>query len=67
LCAVQDPPLELDATFTNGFNTNVFKDYTKSGEFVDFVVLPAMLHHKGGPLLSKGVAQGKNSDSDEKV
>ncbi|XP_060565704.1 uncharacterized protein LOC132724760 isoform X2 [Ruditapes philippinarum] len=67
LCAVQDPPLELDAKFTNIFNTNIFKDYTKRGEFVDFVVWPAMLLHKGGPLLSKGVAQGRcdYSDSDE--
>ncbi|XP_060565687.1 uncharacterized protein LOC132724746 [Ruditapes philippinarum] len=59
LCAVQDPPLELNTKCTNRFNTNVFKDYTARGEFVDFMVWPAMLLHKNGPLLSKGVAQGR--------
>jgi hypothetical protein len=53
LCVVQDPPLELDAKFTDRFDTKVFKDYTKRGELVDFMVWPAMFLHKGGPLLPK--------------
>jgi hypothetical protein len=67
LCAVQDPPLELDAKFTDRFDTNVFKDYTIRGEFVDFMVWPAMFLHKGGPLLSKGVAQGRCDNQPREV
>ncbi|XP_060567418.1 uncharacterized protein PF3D7_1120000-like [Ruditapes philippinarum] len=67
LCAVQDPPLKLDAQFTDKFETNVLKDYTKRGEFVDFVVWPAMFLHKGGPLLSKGVAQGRCGNQPREV
>ena len=35
-----------------------FKQYTQSGKYVEFVVWPAMYLHVGGPILSKGVAQG---------
>lgn len=58
LMAVQDPSLVLECCSTDKFDNNMFKDYTKRGPFVEFVVWPALLLHKDGPLLAKGVAQG---------
>ncbi|KAH3806455.1 hypothetical protein DPMN_134776 [Dreissena polymorpha] len=40
------------------FDRNVFKEYTRRGAFIDFVVWPVMYLHQGGPMLGKGVAQG---------
>lgn len=40
------------------FEKNKFKDYTKRGMYIDFVVWPVMLLHKDGPVLCRGVAQG---------
>lgn len=42
------------------FNTDMYKPYTKTGKYVDFVVWPALYLHEGGPMLSKGVAQGRH-------
>jgi hypothetical protein len=58
LMVVQDPPLVLNDKAQDRFDTNTFKDYTKRGPFVEFVVWPALLLHESGPLLAKGVAQG---------
>ncbi|XP_053399157.1 meiosis-specific nuclear structural protein 1-like isoform X2 [Mercenaria mercenaria] len=58
LCAVQDPPLFLKAQSPLEFDTNAFKDYTKRGKYVEYVVWPALYLHEGGVLLAKGVAQG---------
>ncbi|XP_053399154.1 uncharacterized protein LOC123556779 isoform X2 [Mercenaria mercenaria] len=57
-CAVQDPPLVLSVSSSSKFDTILFKDYTSRGRYVQFVVWPALYLHEGGPLLSKGVAQG---------
>ena len=40
------------------FDRNLFKDFTRKGHFIDFIVWPIMYLHEGGPILSKGVAQG---------
>lgn len=40
------------------FHTDVYKPYSQSGEYVDFLVLPALYLHENGPLLAKGIAQG---------
>ena len=56
--AVQDPPLVLNKDTQDKFDTNRFKDYTKPGRFVEYVVWPALLLCESGPLLAKGVAQG---------
>lgn len=45
---------------TEKLDHTAFKDYTKTGRYVDFVVWPALYLHEGGPLLCKGVAQGTN-------
>ncbi|XP_053399189.1 uncharacterized protein LOC123556872 [Mercenaria mercenaria] len=59
-CAVQDPPLILSAQSPVEFDTNTFKDYTKRGKYVEYVVWPAMYLHEGGALLAKGIAQGSD-------
>ncbi|XP_053398960.1 myosin heavy chain, striated muscle-like isoform X6 [Mercenaria mercenaria] len=41
------------------FDTNKYKPYTKSGKLLDYIVWPAVYLHKDGPMLAKGVAQGK--------
>ena len=58
---LQTPPVYLDADLeTNSkFDTNKYKQYTKSGSKVDYLVWPTLLLHKDGPVLCKGVAQGK--------
>lgn len=56
---IQDPPMEL--TWCNRgdtFNKNMFTYYTNRGNTVRQSVWPAVLLHKDGPLMSKGVVQG---------
>jgi hypothetical protein len=43
------------------FDKDSFKEYTCRGTYMDFVVWPALFLHKGGPLLNKGVAQGRKT------
>ncbi|XP_052219018.1 uncharacterized protein LOC127836421 [Dreissena polymorpha] len=40
------------------FNKDHFKEYTKRGPYMEYVVWPVMYLHQGGPMLGKGVAQG---------
>lgn len=58
LMVVQDPPLVLSATSSSKFDSKIFREYTKRGPNIDYVVWPALFLHEGGPLLVKGVAQG---------
>ena len=58
--SVQDPPVILDnMKDRRSFHTEMYKAFTKHGQAVDFYVWPALLLHEGGPLLAKGLAQGK--------
>ncbi|XP_052811627.1 uncharacterized protein LOC128239165 isoform X2 [Mya arenaria] len=60
LMSVQDPPVVFDTPKTGGkFDSDRYRTYTKMGKQLDYVVWPPMLLHAGGPLLAKGVAQGK--------
>ncbi|XP_060554929.1 uncharacterized protein LOC132715857 [Ruditapes philippinarum] len=43
------------------FDKDSFKEYTCRGKYLDFVVWPALLLYKGGPMLNKGVAQGRKT------
>ncbi|XP_053389590.1 protein starmaker-like [Mercenaria mercenaria] len=57
-----EPPVFVefpDNTEDIKFDTNKFKPYTKSGTYIDYIVWPAVYLHEGGPLLCKGVAQGR--------
>lgn len=56
------PPLFLDFSrgrkLNSAFDTDHFRSYTKSGEYIGYVVLAPLFLYENGPLLAKGVAQG---------
>ncbi|KAL3878448.1 hypothetical protein ACJMK2_030798 [Sinanodonta woodiana] len=58
--SVQDPQLFMDGSKSPDeiFDSNKHTEYTKKGTYEEFVVWPALYLYKGGPMLSKGVAQG---------
>ena len=58
LMCVQDPPMLLSIKTEPKFNLGLFREYTKRGPYVEYVVWPAMYLHEDGHILSKGVAQG---------
>ncbi|XP_060582837.1 myosin heavy chain, muscle-like [Ruditapes philippinarum] len=62
LMLVNDPPVAFAPLLAKGthFNSDLYKPYTTNGSHVEYVVWPALLLHKGGPILAKGVAQGIN-------
>ncbi|XP_060589655.1 cilium assembly protein DZIP1L-like isoform X1 [Ruditapes philippinarum] len=58
-----EPPVFFDLPETNGetcLDVNVYKPYTKSGKYIDYIVWPPLYLYMGGPLLGKGVAQGRS-------
>ncbi|KAJ8297747.1 hypothetical protein KUTeg_024278 [Tegillarca granosa] len=60
LMAVQDPQVVLHwGSLKEGssINSDHFKCFTRSGTLLEYVVWPAMLLHKDGPFLSKGIVQ----------
>lgn len=59
LMAVQDPPMALsaDAGEDRKFQKSKFREYTKTGEFVDYFVWPSVLIQDGGNVMSKGIVQ----------
>ncbi|KAH3830594.1 uncharacterized protein LOC127877437 isoform X1 [Dreissena polymorpha] len=61
MMCVQDPPAVLDWSAQEGaFNVDLYRAYTKSGSQLEFVVWPIIYLHEGGPVLLKGVAQGRD-------
>ncbi|KAH3795232.1 hypothetical protein DPMN_148780 [Dreissena polymorpha] len=57
---VQRPPLKLQwAEVNNPFDKNTFTFYTKQGTKVARRIWPTILLTADRPLLSKGIAQGK--------
>ena len=61
MMCVQDPPVVLDWSAQEGaFNVDLYRAYTKSGSQLEFVVWPIIYLHEGGPVLLKGVAQGRD-------
>lgn len=63
LMAIQDPPVCLgnEAKGYDKLDTDIFRPYTQTGTIVSYTVWLPMFLHKGGPLLSKGVAQPVSS------
>ncbi|KAK3602821.1 hypothetical protein CHS0354_026372 [Potamilus streckersoni] len=63
LMSIQDPPVVLSGDPETGarFDSNLYRRYTISGDNVDYVVWPALLLHKYGPVLAKGVAESSKS------
>lgn len=59
---IQEPPVYIDTIIERAnetFNSNMHKNYTKSGKLVDFIVWPTLYLCKDGSILAKGVAQCK--------
>ena len=58
---IQDPPVVLMFSGKQGtsFDGQLFTTYTTEGRKVKFIVWPAVLLYNDGPILRKGVAQGK--------
>ena len=56
---VQDPPMAIviDVPQDLSYIKTNYKQYTKSGQFVNYLVWPAILNQDGGALMGKGVAQ----------
>lgn len=59
LMNMHNPPvaLGLPPTKNSKFDGNAYKEYTRTGETVNFVVWLPLLLHRNGPLLQKGVLQ----------
>ncbi|XP_071126553.1 putative uncharacterized protein MYH16 [Mytilus edulis] len=58
---ISDPPLYVNFDVNSGenLNKNDYNVFTKSGSKIDYLVWPVLYLHKTGPMLAKGVAQGK--------
>ncbi|XP_052794434.1 uncharacterized protein LOC128227704 [Mya arenaria] len=58
----QYPPMMLDFSHKPGdpFNKDILTAYSARGPRIAFIVWPPVNLHKGGPLVSKGYAEGKN-------
>lgn len=63
LMNMHNPPvaLGLPPAEDSLFDGNAYKEYTRTGTTVDFVVWLPLLLHESGPLLQKGVLQPKPS------
>lgn len=64
LMKIQDPPMKL--LWQNSgepYDKNNFTFYTKTGDAVLYTVWPAVLLHEDGPLMSKGIVQGRPAKS----
>lgn len=61
--AVQNPPMVIDFEPVQIFDKQSYREYTRSGTIVEYVVWPVLYLHKGGPILSKGVVQPKDENS----
>ena len=61
LMCIQDPPVVLMFSGKQGtsFDGQLFTTYTTEGRKVKFIVWPSILLYNDGPILRKGVAQGK--------
>ncbi|XP_052797143.1 uncharacterized protein LOC128229321 [Mya arenaria] len=61
MMVVQTPPMVFDSTTKPDlrFDALLYRQYTASGDTIEYVVWPAMLLHEKGPLVLKGVAQPK--------
>lgn len=62
LMAIQDPPMAITVEIGEGFqfDKSKYREYTKTGKFVDYFVWPAVLIQDGGNVMSKGICQCRN-------
>ncbi|XP_063413399.1 myosin-11-like isoform X2 [Mytilus trossulus] len=64
--AVQTPPMVIDFEPGQMFDKQSYREYTRSGTVVEYLVWPVLYLHKGGPILSKGVVQPKEENNSNK-
>ncbi|KAH3833554.1 hypothetical protein DPMN_106867 [Dreissena polymorpha] len=56
---IDDPPLELEIAERGSlFDRDKYTPYTRTGEFIDYVIWPVIMY-KDGTILCKGVAEGR--------
>ncbi|XP_060606042.1 uncharacterized protein LOC132758385 [Ruditapes philippinarum] len=66
LMAVQDPPVHVDVNIDRCdelHDSTLYKPYTKSGIYIDYIVWPVLYLHENGNILMKGIAQCKDKNS----
>jgi hypothetical protein len=58
---VQNPPIVLDFELKYGYiiDQHSFSTFRKHGDYVNYVVWPAVYSHKNGPLLCKGIVESQ--------
>ncbi|XP_071125510.1 uncharacterized protein [Mytilus edulis] len=57
LMVIQDPPMTIDWPKENSkFDSGVYKEYCRKGQYVKLPVWPAVYLYKNGPLVNKGYA-----------
>ena len=68
LMCIQDPPMFLcfSGQKRKKFDDKLFRPYTETGKYTDFIVWPALLLYDGGSLLTRGVAQGREGKKKKK-
>ena len=47
------------------YDKTKYREYMKSGDYVDYIVWPCVLIQNGGNLMSKGVAEGSGQPNTE--
>ncbi|XP_060566866.1 uncharacterized protein LOC132725703 [Ruditapes philippinarum] len=70
LMSIQDPPVYIDVKIDmhgERLSTDIYKPYTKSGKFIDYIVWPVLYLFEGGNILSKGIAQGMNEVASDDI
>ncbi|XP_060589200.1 uncharacterized protein LOC132744494 isoform X1 [Ruditapes philippinarum] len=62
MMVVQSPPMTFAEFKPNEeFRKEIYKEYTTRGSHIDYEVWPALLLNQDGPVVGKGVAQGKKA------
>lgn len=60
---VHDPPMHLEWLTREQegttFRTDLYMPYTRPGTLYDYCVWPVVRLHRSGPVLCKGIAQGR--------
>ncbi|KAL3879215.1 hypothetical protein ACJMK2_031522 [Sinanodonta woodiana] len=56
---IKIPPMYITSETDGLFDKDAYVPYTKAGPCIAYVVWPVVYLHKNGPILKKGVAQGK--------
>ena len=69
LMSVQDPPMAINSTVARDsrFNRDMYKEYTRRGRFIDFVVWPVVLIQDGGAMMAKGVVECCGAPEDSRI